>query len=50
MDSDMIVQQVSLEQTWCLILSLASVRGSPLDDMSVCLLLTSTTAVFRISC
>ncbi len=48
MDSDMIVRQVSLGQTWCLILSLVSVWSSPLCDMSVCPLLTSATAVFRI--
>ncbi len=50
MDSDMVVRQVSLGQTLCLILSLVSVWSPPLCDMSVCPLLTSTTAVFRISC
>ncbi len=41
-----------LGQTWYLILSLVSVWSSPLTlcDMSVCPLLTSATAVFRISC
>ncbi len=50
MDSDMIIQQVSLRQTWCLILSLVSVWNSPFCDMSVCPLLTSGTTVFSISC
>ncbi len=48
-DSDMIKRQVLLEQTWYLILSLVSVWSSPLCDMSVCPLLASATAVFRIS-
>ncbi len=46
----MIVQQVSLGWTLCLILSLVSVWSSPLCDMSVCPLLISATAVFRIKC
>ncbi len=46
----LIARQVSLGHTWCLILSLVSVWSSPLLDMSVCPLLTSATAVFRISC
>ncbi len=46
----MIARQVSLGLTWCLILSLVSVWSWPLYDMSVCPLLTSATAVFRISC
>ncbi len=46
----MIAQQVSLGHTWCLILSLVSVWSSPLYNMSVCLLLTSATVVFMISC
>ncbi len=50
MNSDMMVQQVPLGQTWCIILSLVSVWSSPLCDMSVGPLLTSATAVFRISC
>ncbi len=50
MDSDLITRQVSLGYTWYLILSLVSVWSSPLDDMSVFTLLTSATAVFRISC
>ncbi len=49
MDSDMMVRQVSLGQTWCLILSLVSDCNSPLYDMSVCPLLTSATYVVRIS-
>ncbi len=49
-DSDMIARQVSLGHTWCLILCLVSVWSSPLYDMSVCPLLISATAVFRISC
>ncbi len=36
MDSDMIAQQASPEQTWCLILCLAIVWSSPLYDISVC--------------
>ncbi len=39
-----LVQQVSLRQTWCVILSLVSVWSSPLCDMSVCPSLTSATA------
>ncbi len=49
-DSDMIIRQVSLGQNWCLILSLVSVWSSSLYDMYVCPLLTSATAVLRISC
>ncbi len=49
-DFDIIIRHVSLGQTWCLILSLVNVWSSPLCDMSVCPLLTSVTAVFRISC
>ncbi len=49
-DFDMNIRQVSLGQTWCLILSLVSVWSSPSYDMPVCPLLTSATAVFRISC
>ncbi len=43
---------ISLGQTWCIILSLVSVWNSPLCDMSVCSLLTSSSAttVSRISC
>ncbi len=46
-DSDMVVQQVSPAQMWRLILSLVSVCSSPMYDMSVCHLLTSTTAVIK---
>ncbi len=35
---------------WSLILGLVSIWSSPLYDISVCPLLTSATAVFRISC
>ncbi len=44
------VKLCCLGQTWCLILCLVSVWSSPLCDMSICPLLTSATAVFRISC
>ncbi len=47
MDSDMIIRQVLLRQTWCLILGLVSVWGSPLCVMFVCSLLSSATAVFN---
>ncbi len=50
-DSDVVVRQVSLGQTWCLILSLVSVWSSPLYDMSVCPLLTwQQSSVISISC
>ncbi len=46
MDSDMTIQQVSLGQTWFIILSLVSVWSSPVCDMSVCPLLTLATVGF----
>ncbi len=49
MDSDIGVWQISPGQSWRLIIGVMSVWNSPLYDMSVCPLLTSATAVIRIS-
>ncbi len=45
---DMMVRHVLLGQTWCVILSLVSVWSTPLCDISICTLLKSATAVFRV--
>ncbi len=48
-DFDAFVQQVLPGQTWCFMLCLLSVWSSPLYAMSLYPLLTSATAIIRIS-